>query len=230
MRAEFEARMRTLPDLAARIRLVIESGRVENASTWSKDAGLTRQFINTFLARWDAGEAPDIGLRTMERLADAARVSRVWFALGLESPDAKDWELVALNARSFVVIAAQPDFKNADLVELTGRAFTVGRAFVAAADVRRRQAAQEAADVAVVSTLAERIEEVLEVRGLTMSGWGKKAGASRSIVEHLRSGRRGTNPSLGGLKALASAAQVRWQWLADGSGPRDLAAVDGGDR
>lgn len=75
--------------LAARIEWVLEhrKGRVKNRSQWSLSAGLTRVHVSTLLDRLRAKPDAEVELGTLAALADAAAVSRAWFAQGIGGPD-----------------------------------------------------------------------------------------------------------------------------------------------
>lgn len=81
-----------------------------------------------------------------------------------------------------------------------------------------------AATSEAVSTLAERIAEVRKLLGWSARKWSLDAKVSPGVVGHYESGRRGARPSIVELQALAKVAGVRWEWLLDGSGPRENAS------
>lgn len=86
--------------LATRIRWVKESGRVESYDKWAKDSGLARQYLHSFLKRYDkywAGELegpPEMGSEVAVQLARSARVPLRWLLGGMGSPDDPEFAFV----------------------------------------------------------------------------------------------------------------------------------------
>jgi hypothetical protein len=76
---------RRVTTLQERIRWVLDRGEVKSRSDWSIKAGLTRIFVGKLLER-DSSNEGRVELRTLDALADAAGVSRVWLAYGMGDP------------------------------------------------------------------------------------------------------------------------------------------------
>lgn len=78
--------------LAERIEWVLKHRKeiVINESRWSVAAHLARQHVNTMRRRLAQNPDAEQERGTLEALADAAKVSRAWFALGEGTPDAAD--------------------------------------------------------------------------------------------------------------------------------------------
>lgn len=85
--------------IAERMRWVLDSGRVESASFWATEAGLSRTFVTAFIERVRKGIVNDIGVNTLASLAVVARVSPAWLAFGHGSVDAGPENLKALTAK-----------------------------------------------------------------------------------------------------------------------------------
>jgi predicted transcriptional regulator len=72
-----------------------------------------------------------------------------------------------------------------------------------------------------VSTLAERLSEVMALRGLNPSSWAQKADVPRATVRlAIKDGRDSMESRT--LAKLAKAAEVSFEWLATGSFAADL--------
>jgi transcriptional regulator with XRE-family HTH domain len=70
-----------------------------------------------------------------------------------------------------------------------------------------------------MDTLASRLREARQAKGMTQQELAKAAGLAQSTVGNVESGDRGGASS---LALLAEALDVRYRWLRDGEGPRDL--------
>jgi hypothetical protein len=77
------------------------------------------------------------------------------------------------------------------------------------------------ATLLLVSTLAERLERVMSMRGLNPSSWASAAGLPRATVRLAIRGDRESMESRT-LAALAAAADVSFEWLATGSFGADI--------
>ncbi len=86
-------RIAHLETIADRIRQVRDSGRVASLGGWARSAGLARQYLTSYLDRYDrflAGElpsAPEIGGDVAVALAREARVTLIWFLTGIGKLD-----------------------------------------------------------------------------------------------------------------------------------------------
>ena len=69
-----------------RMTWIIDSKRVENASVWATEAGLSRTYVSGLLERVRKGKSQDIGLQSLAALAQVARVSPAWLAFGAGEP------------------------------------------------------------------------------------------------------------------------------------------------
>lgn len=81
----------------------------------------------------------------------------------------------------------------------------------------------------VVSTIADRLEEVLRVRGLGSNELSRLAELSEGFVSHaVTKSRKNPNADINGAKAvkIAKAAKVNLEWLLTGEGPRDISPPD----
>lgn len=79
-----------------------------------------------------------------------------------------------------------------------------------------------------MSTLKERVEAVLELRGITAHAWSVEAGLSSAHVNMILAG-RSREPRRSTIEKLARAARVRTDWLMSGTGepePREADAVE----
>jgi hypothetical protein len=102
--------MRAMKTLLDRVRWVADrSGKVSDAETWSKSAGLSHGYISNFYDR--AGRDASAGMRvdTLNKLADAAGISRRWLADGTgpidsETPEEQDPKQLA---RTWFLLHAQ---------------------------------------------------------------------------------------------------------------------------
>lgn len=80
-----------------------------------------------------------------------------------------------------------------------------------------------------VSTIADRLEEVLKVRGLGSNELSRLANVSEGFVSHvITKSKKNPNADINGAKAvlIAKAAKVNLEWLLTGEGPRDLPRED----
>jgi hypothetical protein len=94
--------------IADRMRWVIDSGRVKNASVWAMAAGMSRTFVSGFLERAQKGKWQDIGLHSLARLAEAAHVSLAWLALGIGEPEDEVASWLPENLRTFTQDKSSP--------------------------------------------------------------------------------------------------------------------------
>jgi hypothetical protein len=81
----------------------------------------------------------------------------------------------------------------------------------------------------VVSTIADRLEEVLKVRGLGSNELSRLAGLSEGFVSHaVTKSKKNPEADINAAKAvkIAKAARVNLEWLLTGEGPRDLPRED----
>lgn len=72
--------------IADRLKQVLATARVENASVWAGNAGLSRTYVSAILDRARKGTLGDVGVASLFELAKAANVSPAWLAFGLGSP------------------------------------------------------------------------------------------------------------------------------------------------
>lgn len=84
--------------LEQRLRWLVDSGRARARGALSLGAGLTRQHIDTYLARCEKWRAlppderkekgpPDMNVSSVVAIAEAARVDFAWLATGRGTPD-----------------------------------------------------------------------------------------------------------------------------------------------
>ncbi len=69
---------------------MIDDGRVEHARAWSLLAGRDKGHVSTLLRRLEEDPSRGVELGTLQALADAAGVSRVWLIEGLGEPNDVD--------------------------------------------------------------------------------------------------------------------------------------------
>jgi transcriptional regulator with XRE-family HTH domain len=76
-----------------------------------------------------------------------------------------------------------------------------------------------------VTSIASRLKEAREARDLTQPALAKRAGVSQGTVGNIESGTRQGSAVV--LHKLAAALSVRFEWLLEGDGPRDLSGGGG---
>lgn len=76
-----------------------------------------------------------------------------------------------------------------------------------------------------MSTLKERVEAVLELRGITAHAWSVEAGLSSAHVNMILAG-RSREPRRSTIEKLARAARVRTDWLMSGTGEPEPREAD----
>ncbi len=74
-----------------------------------------------------------------------------------------------------------------------------------------------------MDTLSSRLKEARKAKGMTQTDLAKAVGVAQSTIGNIESGERDGAAS---LALIAEALGVRYRWLRDGEGPRDLAACD----
>lgn len=70
-----------------------------------------------------------------------------------------------------------------------------------------------------METLASRLREARKAKGMTQTDLARAAGVAQSTVGNVESGERDGASS---LALLAEALDVRYRWLRDGEGPREV--------
>ncbi len=70
-----------------------------------------------------------------------------------------------------------------------------------------------------MDTLASRLREARKAKGMTQTDLARAAGVAQSTVGNVESGERDGASS---LALLAEALDVRYRWLRDGEGPREV--------
>ncbi|CAB4159800.1 HipB Predicted transcriptional regulators [uncultured Caudovirales phage] len=73
-----------------------------------------------------------------------------------------------------------------------------------------------------MDTLSSRLREARKAKGLSQTELAKAAGVAQSTVGNIESGDRDGASS---LAAIAEALGVRYRWLRDGDGTRELPAI-----
>lgn len=76
-----------------------------------------------------------------------------------------------------------------------------------------------------MTTLKERVEAVLELRGITAHAWSVAAGLSSAHVNMILAG-RSREPRRATIEKLARAARVRTDWLMSGTGDPEPREAD----
>ena len=75
-------------------------------------------------------------------------------------------------------------------------------------------------NVAVVATVADRLQQLLDERGIARRAVAQKAGLGENTVQKILE--RGTGARSDSIVKLANALRVRTEWLLTGEGPRDV--------
>jgi hypothetical protein len=96
--------------IANRLQWVLDSGRVESASSWALAAGLSRTYVTAFIDRARKGVVNDIGVNTLAALAEIASLNPAWLAYGVGSADPAPPNLRA-------VVEARPKSYSEQLVQ-----------------------------------------------------------------------------------------------------------------
>lgn len=94
-------------ELAARLRSVIEDGLVADAETWCDAAGLSRGFLSSFFVRSKSDGSASIRGASVERLAQAAKVSPTWLLTGRGPREGDSDELAPFDAARALFLAQE---------------------------------------------------------------------------------------------------------------------------
>lgn len=94
-------------ELAARLRSVIEDEIVQDAETWCEAAGLSRGFLSSFFVRSKSDGGASIRGASVERLAQAAKVSPTWLLTGRGPREGDSDELAPFDAARALFLAQE---------------------------------------------------------------------------------------------------------------------------